>query len=404
MKIAYITSAYGRASDTFIRNEIKELRRFGHTVETFSIRLPEASHIVDAEISEERARTIYLLSAGIFQFLLAALLEFFRSPLRFLRAFSRTHQLTGDGFKNRLREFAYLLEAAYLARQLRRKKCQHIHDHIGENSSVVAATAALLTHIPYSLTLHGPSIFYAPDQFRLARKIHLSAFTICISYFAKSQCMTFTPPADWPKLHIVHCPVGDQFIHALPTPVPDVPRFLSVGRLSPEKGQLLLIEAVSLLQHRNIHIALDIVGDGPSKTTLQAQIARLNLSESIHLLGWKNPQEIVQLLQDSRAFILPSFAEGLPVVLMESLALGRPAITTAIAGIPELVDHNQSGWLVSPGSAEMLASAIETALATSAYTLTEMGRHGRTRVLAQHDPATEAAKLAHLFEETNASL
>ncbi len=399
-KLAYITSAYGRASDTFIRNEIHELRRLGYFVSTFSVRRPESVHEVDEDVTSERANTTYILAAGVAKLFAATIVEFLRNPIRFCKALRLVHQLTGDGLKNRLREVAYFGEAAFLASRLRQKRIEHIHDHIGENSAVVAAVAAQLAKISFSLTIHGSNIFYAADQFRLARKIHRSKFCICISHYARSQCMMFTPTSDWPKLRIVRCCISPFFITTESTRVADVPHFVTVGRLSSEKGQLLLIDAFASLADQNFRASLTIIGDGPLRSTLQSRIDSLNLQEQVKISGWTSSAEIMKQLQLARAFILTSFAEGLPVVLMEALALERPVISTCIAGIPELVRPGENGWLVPAGDVQALADAMREALETPVERLIEMGKSGRKSVIERHDIRKEVAKLASLFQDT----
>lgn len=399
MKVAYITSAYGRASDTFIRNEVGQLRSAGVTVGTFSVRKPEDSHAVDTAIRAERDQTVYLLEQGALQLATAAVAEAIGSPRRFIRAVRLVHQLTGNGLRSRLRECAYLLEAASLARHLRAGQYQHVHDHIGENSAVVAVVAAALVGVSCSMTLHGPSVFYAPEHFRLSKKVAVSTFTVCISQFARSQCMVSCDPANWAKLRIVHCAVGQEYVQSQPSPVPDAPCLLMVGRLSPEKAPTVLLDAVAMLLRKGVRIELQIVGDGPSRRDIERRIGELRLGNCVHLLGWQSSTEIAARMQQCRALVLPSFAEGLPVVLMEALALGRPVVTTWVAGIPELVEQGRNGWLVPPGSAEALASAMEQVLATPVERLTAMGRCGREKVLREHNAAIEAAELAKLFEK-----
>jgi glycosyltransferase involved in cell wall biosynthesis len=201
---------------------------------------------------------------------------------------------------------------------------------------------------------------------------------------------------DWGKINVVRCSVATHFLTAdEPLPPPDTARLVCVARLSAQKGLPLLIDAAAGLAARRDFV-LDIIGEGEDRAMIEAQIADLGVGERVKLLGSRSPDEVRQALEASRAFVLPSFAEGLPVVLMEALAVGRPVVATAIAGIPELVDDS-TGWLIPSGSVADLAKAMEAALDTPPERLGAMGKAGRARVLAMHHPDTNASVLAGLL-------
>jgi glycosyltransferase involved in cell wall biosynthesis len=197
---------------------------------------------------------------------------------------------------------------------------------------------------------------------------------------------------------VVRCGVDETFLAQPVAPPPATPRLVSIGRLAEQKGQLILIEAASLLEKDGLPFEIILIGDGPMRAQLESAIARHGLQEHVRLAGWMDSVAIRQQLLDSRALVMPSFAEGLPVVLMEALALARPVISTAIAGIPELVVDGVNGWLVPAGSAEALAHAMRTVLDLTPQQLGNMGRAGAEAVAARHNAATEAGKLANLFE------
>ncbi len=318
-------------------------------------------------------------------------------PGRFLRAARVAMRVGSPGVKGRLWPAAYLAEAAHLARRLRARSVTHLHNHIGQNSAAVALLAAELAGVPYSLTIHGPSEFDRPRELALGTKVGRSRFTVAISEYGRSQLMRWTRPADWDKIHVVHCGLDADFLAAEPTPVPDVPTVVSVGRLVPEKGQLVLVRAVAELARRGVPVELALIGDGPMRPAIESAVAQLGLGGRVRLLGWQTSAQVRDAIRGSRGLVMASFAEGLPVALMEPLALGRPVVTTAIAGIPELVRDGENGFLVPAGSPTALADGIGRLLATPAARLTEMGAAGRRRVLADHDAATEAAKLADLI-------
>ena len=299
---------------------------------------------------------------------------------------------------------AYLAEAAHLARRLKAKRVTHLHNHIGRNSAAVAMLASALTGIPYSLTIHGPSEFDLPYELALREKIARSRFTLAISDFGRSQLMRWSRPADWDKIKVVHCGLDAHFLGTEVTPVPDVPTVVSIGRLVPEKGQLLLVQAVGKLAAEGSPIRLVFCGDGPMRPALEAAAKQLNVTDRVTLAGWQTPAQIREHLKNSRGMVMSSFAEGLPVALMESLAVSRPVVSTMIAGVPELVRDGEAGFLVPAGSSDGLADGLRRLLETPVSRLTEMAAAGRRRVADQHDAATEAGKIAALLRTPAAKL
>lgn len=397
MHIAYITSIYARASDTFIRNEVLALRQRGHSVHTFSIRKAEADQDVDQEVAREQASTDYILRNGLPALALAALRQTLRAPARMLSTARLAWSTRALGVRGTLLQLVYLVEAAYLAERLRALGVQVLHNHVAENSANVAMLASHLSGIPFSMTVHGPGIFYDPRKWALAAKIERSAFTVCITHFCKSQCMVFVPPAAIAKLHVVRCCAGAPFREVEPLPIPATPRLVCVGRLCPEKGMLVLIEAVAAFVAGGGQCDLRIIGDGPSRPQMEQMIARHSLQQNVQLLGWQGSEAVRREIEQSRALILPSFAEGLPIVVIEALALGRPVISSRINGIPELVNDGVNGWLSTPADVEQLVGVIATACSATPAELEEMGRRGAADVRRLHHLETEIDKLERLL-------
>jgi colanic acid/amylovoran biosynthesis glycosyltransferase len=395
--IAYLTSAYARASDTFIRGEVAQLRKLGHTVHTFSVRRSDPREEVDDDVRRERASTEYLLASGPWRLISAFIRAGLKSP-RTLFLAARLAARTGTpGLKGRLWPFAYLVEAAYLAERLEAKQVDHLHNHIGEGSATVAMLAAMLAGIPFSLTIHGPGEFDQPTLLALDQKIKRSRFTAAISEYGKSQLYRWTDHADWPKIQVVHCGLDGTFLGRDHVPAPETPRLICVGRLAEQKGQLVLIEAAGLLAREGLEFEVVLVGNGPMWSAIVGRVVALGLERHVTLAGWMGAEQVRDEILRSRALVLPSFAEGLPVVLMESLALGRPVVATTIAGIPELVVPGDCGWLVPPGSVEKLAEAMRAALTAPTFELDRMGRLGAERAAHRHNGAIEAQKLSDLF-------
>jgi glycosyltransferase involved in cell wall biosynthesis len=395
--IAYLTSVYARSSDLYIRGEVGHLRVLGFTVHTFSIRRPDPRELVSEEIRREHAATEFILEAGVARLVAAWIRTILRSPRRALAAFRLALRIGAPGLKGRLWPLAYLVEAAYLAERLRTKRVEHLHNHIGEGSASVAMLASLLSDIPFSMTIHGPSEFDRPTQLALGEKIHRAAFTVGVSEFTRSQLYRWSNPADWPKIHVVHCGLDGTFLDCGATSIPDTLRLICVGRLTEQKGPLVLLEAVQRLAAEGLMLELILVGDGPLRQPIEELVDRLGLQKHVRLAGLQGSEAVRDEIIGARALVLPSFAEGLPRVLMEAMALGRPVISTYVAGIPELVVPGLCGWLVPAGSVEALVQAMRDALLSSTTDLEHLGRAGAARAAQRHDGNIEMAKLAALI-------
>ncbi|MGL5063287.1 MAG: glycosyltransferase, partial [Microcoleus sp.] len=291
-------------------------------------------------------------------------------------------------------------EACVLLNWFAEQEIAHVHAHFGTNSTTVAMLCRVLGGPTYSFTVHGPEEFDKATILSLAEKIKRSTFVAAVSSFGKSQLFRWCDRAFWSKIHVIHCGVDADFLVHPHVPIPAAPRLVCVGRLSEQKGHLLLLEAASKLAATGFDFKLIFVGDGPLRSEIEQQISQLKLQNHIEITGWASGEEVQQQLLASRAMVLPSFAEGLPVVIMEALALNRPVISTYVAGIPELVEPGVCGWLVPPGSAELLAAAMRSALESPLEKLEEMGKAGAERVSQQHNAALEAKKLVTLFQES----
>lgn len=396
VRLAYLVNVYPKISHSFIHSEIEALERAGLTVERFTVRRsPDPSP--NAEEQAEAARTTALLDGNL-QGLAAGVVEcLIARPRRTLSTL--TWALRAQGGHGIVRALAYFVEAAALARNMERRGISHVHVHFGTNSVAVARLAGRLSSITYSFTAHGPDEFDAPSTLDLRGKIAEAAFVVGVSHYGRGQLLRWADLADWGRVHVVRCAVARHFLadieHTAESSEGAPPRLVCVARLSAQKGLPLLIEAVARIP-RETAFTLDIIGDGEDRKILEAHIARLGVADRIRLLGWRAPDQVQRELRSATALVLPSFAEGLPVVLMEALAVGRPVVATAVAGIPELVD-DRNGWLVPCGSVEALADAMTAALAAEPERLRAMGAAGRARVAAMHDPDRNAGTLAALL-------
>jgi glycosyltransferase involved in cell wall biosynthesis len=297
-------------------------------------------------------------------------------------------------------QLAYILEAAFLADRMLARGVQHLHNHIGESSATVAMLASELSGIPYSITIHGPYIFRAPERWALGEKIVRSAFTVAITDFTKSQCMMFVPFEHWSQLRVVRCGPEVALLESEPPPLPEVRRLIWVGRICEEKGVPLLLEAAERLVGEGLDFELVMVGEGPLRSAVEELISIRGLDGRVVLTGWLGGESVREQIARSRGMVLPSFAEGLPAVIMEAFAMGRPALSTYIAGIPELIEPGRNGWLVPAGSVEALVNAMRELIELPNDAIERMGRAGRESVLRLHDTRVEVDKLERCIRES----
>ncbi len=405
MRIAYLTGEYPRATDTFIQREVAGLRAHGVEVHTFSVRPTGAEHIVGPEQQAERDRTTTLLPPHLPRLLKAHFSLLLSSPRCYAQGLKLAWVGRSPGLKALLYQLFYFIEAGTLAHALQQRKIQHLHNHLADSSCTVAMLAATLAGIRFSFTIHGPAIFFEPYRWRLDLKVRQALFVSCISYYCRSQLMLFCPSEQWPKLHIVHCAVDLQrfkpVIHQ-----PDRKRLLYTGRLSAAKGLPILFQALTQVVLYHPDLVLTLVGDGLDRQALEALATDLKLTPFLKFVGYQSQNAVCQYLHNSDIFVLPSFSEGLPVALMESLAAGVPVITTAIAGISELVEDGVNGYLIPPGAVEPLVLRLEQLL-NNANLRQQMGTAGRMKVaqdfnLAQEVPWFKQIMAAALRGQTEA--
>ncbi len=396
MKIAYLMNQYPYTSCTFIRREILSLEACGLSVDRFSIR-QTTTELVDIADLQEREKTRIILAVGGVNLIASLLRIAITRPIPWLKALALTLQIGWRSKRGLLRHLAYLAEACVLLGWLVEAEITHIHSHFGTNATTVAMLCNLLGELSYSFTAHGPEEFDFPNELALSEKIRQAAFVVAISSFCRSQLYRWCAHEQWGKIQVIRCGVDENFFNCALTPVPDSPTLVCIGRLCEQKGQLLLIDAAKLLADRGVQFKLVLVGDGELRSEIETLIAQRGLDKQIEITGWASGEAVQQYIRHARATILPSFAEGLPVVIMESLALGRPVISTYVAGIPELVESNICGWLVSPSSVEVLVETMHAVLQMPVEKLETMGKIGAARVAQQHNATVEARKLAALF-------
>jgi glycosyltransferase involved in cell wall biosynthesis len=397
MRVAYLTGQYPRATDTFIQREVEALRSRGLDVVTLSVRRPEAKHLVGPEQQAEHERTHYLLPAGPLKLLAAQWRALRHNPSGYREAIKLAWRMRQPGVKPTLYQLFYFAEAALAADVLRDQKVDHLHNHFANSSCSLSTLAAAMAGVPLSFTMHGPAIFYEPKFWRIDLKIAAAKFVSTISHFCRSQAMAFSDPDHWGKLRIVHCGIDPAWF---PPPEYDPgrhegvgSRLLYVGRLAAVKGLPVLLDAMTRLPDA---VRLTVVGDGEDRDWLERRTTELGLEGRVDFVGYRSQSQVREHLRQTDAFVMSSFAEGVPVVLMEALAAGVPVVATQIAGVPELVEHEVTGLLVSPGDAGALADAVGRLLDDPGLRTT-LATAGRDRVFSEYDINAEAAWLAQLF-------
>lgn len=396
--IGYFINQYPAVSHSFIRREILALENLGWRVSRFAIR-PSLGAVVDAADHSEAEITKFIVETSAPEFLSIIIRQLSGNAVRFFRTLIFAFRFNAHHQKNLLKTLICFFEACVLSDWASKQGIGHIHVHFGTNSTTIAMLAKRLGGPGYSFTVHGPEEFDKPETLGLHEKIRQARFVVAISAYGRSQLYRWADFADWEKIKIVHCGLDAEFLYHTPSSIPAEPRMVCVGRLSEQKGQLLLLQATARLIAEGVNLKLVLVGDGPMRDEIEQFIAKYKLAAYVELTGSLSGEQVREQIAKARVFVLPSFAEGLPVVIMEAFALGRPVISTYVAGIPELVVNAENGWLVPAGSVDDLVVAMRVALQSSPETLTEMGERARQRVLERHAIDTEAGKLSELFSK-----
>jgi colanic acid/amylovoran biosynthesis glycosyltransferase len=398
VRLGYLISQYPGISHTFILREVLLLARYGIEVVPASINEPDRPPSqLTAEEQSEAARTFYVKRAGPAGAVVALLGCLLGGPGRFFAALSAALRLGGADLGKLAYQVFYFFEAALLARWMRRERLTHLHVHFATPASMVGLLACRLTGATLSITVHGPDEFYDAPGYRLREKIAACSFLCCIGNYARSQLMKLSPPAEWDKFEVA--PLGvdpDQFS---PRPFRDHPdpfEILCVGRLVPAKGQQILLQAAARLATEGRSILLRFVGNGPDRRGLEEAARTLSIAERVRFEGSVNQDRIREFYSTADVFALASFAEGIPVVLMEAMSMEVPCVTTWITGIPELIRDGQDGLLVAASDAAGLAAALAR-LQDDSELRYKLGQGGRSRVGLQYNLQRNVARLASVF-------
>lgn len=403
VRVAYLIGRYPWLSHTFIRSEISALRELGAEVSTFSIWPTPPEQLVSADDRREFERTHALLPPRRAAFV--GQLHALRHTRAYATLLEHALSLGPPGARRLLLGASWVVEAVSLWDALRRTDVRHVHAHLGGTAPAVAMLTADLGNAEgdepwtWSFTVHGPDEFADVVRERLRAKIEAASFVVAISDYTRSQLLALVDESNWSKVHVVHCGIDpDVFApstngHGSKQAALDV---LTVGRLSAAKGHGVFLQAIARLAAEGVTVRATIVGDGPLRAQLDALAASLGIRDAVTFAGALGHEHLPQQYAAADVVCAPSFAEGLPVVLMEAMATGKPVVATAVMGIPELVLDGETGLLVRPGRPDLLASALRR-LAGDAGLRERLGTAARARVAAEHDNRHEARRLLDLF-------
>jgi exopolysaccharide biosynthesis WecB/TagA/CpsF family protein len=397
VSVCYFVNQYPAGSHTFVRREIHAVERCGTRVLRASLRGWDAK-LSDPGDKAELQRTRFVLREPPLRIGAAIAYCLRRRPSGLARAIGSAFRMS-RGSERPFYHLFYLIEACVLARWLLEERVDHLHAHFGTNSAEVATLSHLISGVPYSFTVHGPGEFDRALQLAFPEKIRHARFVCAISSFGRSQLYRWVGHELWPKIKVVRCGLElDRLdVRALPTQARR--RLVCVGRICEQKGQLLLVEAIGKLAAEGVDCELAIVGDGEMRAEVERLSRRLGIADRIRITGWLSNSGVEDEIAAARALILTSFAEGSPVAIMEALALGRPVVTTYVAGIPELVDPS-CGWLVPAGDVDAIVAAVRKCLELPDAEIVRMGHAGRARVSQMHDVEREAEKLVVEFHRS----
>lgn len=396
-RLIYLTTEYPHISHTFIRREIQGLEALGYDIQRVAIKGGESQ--VEGDDARESEITLHILAQPYLLIAAQVLRGFTLAGTRVFVALAKMISLSRASDRGLLRHFAYFLEALVLTTIARDKGADHIHVHFGTNAATVAYLAYLLGAPGFSVTVHGPVEFDQPYGQSLGEKLGAAKFVAAITSFCRSQLYRWLPAEHWPDVHIVPCSVGNEWFDAGRPIVHDCSGVVSVGRLDEQKGQLLMIDAFADAREQGFSGKLVIVGDGPLRASIEQRIRERGVEGCIELAGWRTADEIRAYLLAAKGLVLASFAEGLPVVIMEAMALKRPILSSRITGVPELVRDGCEGYLFTPSDTAELTEAMLALDHAAVEELAAMGERAQQRVRARHHTDDAVRRLDELFRQ-----
>ena len=370
----------------------------GVDVRTLTIHRAEPAQLLTEDDRSADRETFAVLPISAGELVSCHLRSFWRSPFRYLSAFLRSQNASAPGLRARLWQLFYFAEAIVVHAHCQRTRIRHLHAHFADVATDVARIVTWRggRGWSWSMALHGPVEFFDVEGNRLPQKVMDALLVRTISHFGRSQVLACVDEQYWHKVHMVRAGLDLSVYPAREHPPDGELRILCVGRLIPFKGQSLLIEAVAELGRRGIPARAVFAGDGPNRAKLARLARRRGVANRIELPGKVGQDDLPELYAGAHVFCLPSFAEGLPVVLMEAMATGRPVVATrSWAWVSWSQTGFTAGWCLRAASTELVDALAE--LADDAETRRRMGAAGRQRVVEDYDVRVSAEQLREIF-------
>lgn len=397
VRILYLIGQFPAINHSYLLAEVRILRSLGISISVASVSQPDRPpEQLSAQEREEAARTYYLKSVRSAGVVLLNIAEFAQHPLRFLKGLLFTLQLARGGLKRTAYHLAYFAEAILVGRHMRQLGVSHVHASF---SATVALITARTFPVTMSFGVYGFGELHDPSQSQLHERIRRALFVRSISRYGRGQLMLSCDREEWSKL--VYVPLGinaDEFAPRLPRKPSSQLNILCVGRLAPEKGQTLLIEAIATLKAQDVSTYVRFVGDGPDRKWLEHRAAQLGVASNVEFTGRVDQERLMAAYADTDLFVLPSLAEGIPMVLMEAMALQIPCVAPCITGIPELIEHGVNGALFAVADLDDLTSRIRSLLDSPALR-SQIGKQARDRVIRDFDMVRNTQKFATVLTE-----
>jgi colanic acid/amylovoran biosynthesis glycosyltransferase len=398
-RLGYVVSQYPATNHTFILREIRTLRRLGFDIDVVSIRPPDRPlDTMSSEEAEEAALTYSVLASGWPRILWINLTVLFKMPIAYLSALLYALRLTDWSLRKVPPYAAYFAEAVVAGNYLMRRGVRHAHTHF---ASTVTLLMTRVFPIGFSATFHGPDEFNDVVGFHMAAKVEKARWIATISRFAASQTMKASLPRYWDKIHALQLGVdpGAFAPRQAVAKTRETFHVLCVGRLAAAKAQHILIQAIGrIVEQGHTGIKLTLVGAGPERELLEETVGSRNLRPYVEFTGACNHDHVIEFYSRTDVFAMASFAEGIPVVLMEAMAMEIPCVATWITGIPELIRAEVDGLLVPPADPDALAAAILRLMDDPALGA-RLGKSARQKVLAEYNLTRNTERLAEVFRE-----
>ncbi len=402
--VGYVIRMFPQLSETFVANEIFELERRDVELRIYSYRRPTQA-VPHEVVGRIRSAVAYLPD------------PLYRSPNALRRATRavrrdaperyrelRRAALAGALARRSVDPVRRFVQAVCLAARLSGSGVRHLHAHFAHGPTEVAMLASALAKLRFSFTAHARDIYTAPRA-ELRAKVLAAAFVVTCTRANRDHLRELAGPAARDKIHLVYH--GTDVAKFRPGPAglrDEPPLLLSVGRLVPKKGFASLLEACAMLRRRGHAFRCRILGEGPERESLAALARGLGLDGIVDMPGGQSQEQVLEWYRRATAFALPCTIlangdrDGIPNVLVEAMGVGLPVVSTAISGIPELVDDGRNGLLVPAGRSEDLAAALERLLRDAALR-ERLAVNARRTVVERFDSAANTASLAELVLE-----